>query len=326
LPSINHVAIEVAKQMKIGMIAGGALVAGRMARPEAPAAAWPLPTAPTDWAELLIGDDQGWWLGRDILPPGSCSGTAADAIRLVENWADWSGSLNLTVPRLELPDDQAVQWLPPVVAPSKIICIGLNYADHASETGAETPTLPVVFSKFPTALIGHREPIRLPAISEKVDYEAELVVVIGKSGRNIPAAHATRHVFGYTCGHDVSARDWQKGRPGGQWLLGKTFDSFAPLGPWIVTADQPDQAADLRVQFRLNGQTLQDSSTRHFIFSIATLIEHLSKFVTLLPGDLLFTGTPSGVGVARTPPVFLKSGDLAEVEIEGIGTLANPVI
>ncbi|MBL8890729.1 MAG: fumarylacetoacetate hydrolase family protein [Planctomycetaceae bacterium] len=277
-------------------------------------------------ATLVLGDERGWFLGQDLLPSGLCLGQAGDALRLIESWPIVRNQLRTDAEPIELPPSEELTWLPPVVEPNKIICIGLNYADHASETGAELPTIPVVFNKFPTTLTGHRQPIYLPPISEKVDYEAELVVVIGKEGRNIPASAAMDYVFGYTCGHDVSARDWQKGKPGGQWLLGKTFDSFAPLGPWIVTADGPTQASDLRVQFRLNGETMQDSSTGHFIFSIAFLIEHLSKFCTLRPGDLLFTGTPSGVGVARTPPVFLKAGDQAEVEIEGIGVLANPVL
>lgn len=277
-------------------------------------------------ATLVLGDERGWFLGTELLPTGICHGVASDAIRLIENWSTVRNQLRKDAVAIELPPAEELTWLPPVVEPNKIICIGLNYADHARETGAELPTLPVVFNKFPTALTGHLQPIYLPPISEKVDYEAELVVVIGKEGHNIPAAAAMDYVFGYTCGHDVSARDWQKGKPGGQWLLGKTFDSFAPLGPWIVTANGPEQATDLRVQFRLNGDTMQDSSTRHFIFSISFLLEHISKFCTLRPGDLLFTGTPAGVGMARTPPVFLKAGDLAEVEIDGIGLLANPVL
>ncbi len=276
-------------------------------------------------ATLILGDGNHWFLGSDLLPVGFCDGNAADSIKLITQWASLRGQLRTDARPVELPPADEFLWLPPVVEPNKILCIGLNYADHASETGAELPTIPVVFNKFPTTLTGHGQPIFLPPISNKVDYEAELVVVIGKEGRNIPASSAFDYVFGYTCGHDVSARDWQKGKPGGQWLLGKTFDSFAPLGPWIQTPDGVGDAGDLRVQFRLNGDTMQDSSTRHFIFSLPFLIEHLSKFCTLRPGDLLFTGTPSGVGVARNPPVFLKPGDLAEVEIEGLGVLANPV-
>jgi 2-keto-4-pentenoate hydratase/2-oxohepta-3-ene-1,7-dioic acid hydratase in catechol pathway len=215
------------------------------------------------------------------------------------------------------------QLLPPVPPPEKIICIGLNYRDHAIETGSPIPELPVVFSKFGTALIGHGGTIQLPSISEQVDYEAELVVVIGKPAKNVSVDNAMEHVFGYTCGHDVSARDWQKGRPGGQWLLGKTFDTFAPLGPCVVTQDEISDPGKLRVRMHLNDETVQDSTTAQLIFDIPTLISHLSSFMTLKPGDLIFTGTPPGVGSARTPPVFLKHDDRCVVEIEGIGSLAN---
>jgi 2-keto-4-pentenoate hydratase/2-oxohepta-3-ene-1,7-dioic acid hydratase in catechol pathway len=207
-----------------------------------------------------------------------------------------------------------------------VICIGLNYRDHAIETGAEIPGEPVVFSKFNTTLVGHGDSIRLPAVSSEVDYEAELVVVIGKKAKHVPAAAAMDYVFGYTCGHDVSARDWQKGRPGGQWLLGKTFDTFAPTGPCIVPVSEVSDPANLRVRMHLNGEVVQDSTTAQLIFDIPSLIEHLTKIVTLLPGDLIFTGTPPGVGAARNPPVFLKPGDDCKVEIEGIGTLANGCI
>lgn len=219
-----------------------------------------------------------------------------------------------------------VSLMAPLPRPGKVICIGLNYADHAAETGAAIPTEPVVFCKFPTAVIGPGDPIRLPPISQQVDYEAELVVVIGRGGKRIAPDRAMDHVFGYTCGHDVSARDWQKGRPGGQWLLGKTFDTFAPLGPVLVTRDEVPDPHQLEVTFRLNGQILQQSNTRQFIFKIDHLISHLSQIFTLEPGDVLFTGTPPGVGVARQPAIFLKGGDRAEVEIEGLGVLVNPVI
>ena len=277
-------------------------------------------------AILLVGNDGGWWQASDLWPGEFLAGNAGMALELIRRWPELTERGRWDSPQFSMPESGTFAWLAPVVEPSKIICIGLNYADHAAETGAEQPTLPVVFSKFPTTLTGHEQPICLPSISEKVDFEAELVVVIGKAGRDIPEQEALSHVFGYTCGHDVSARDWQKGRPGGQWLLGKTFDSFAPLGPWIVTADSAETSPTRRIQFRLNGQVMQDSSTEHFIFSIAYLISHISKFCTLLPGDLLFTGTPSGVGVARKPPVFMQPGDRAEVEIEGIGLLANPVV
>ncbi|MFK7770282.1 MAG: fumarylacetoacetate hydrolase family protein [Mariniblastus sp.] len=218
------------------------------------------------------------------------------------------------------------QLLAPIDKVEKLICIGTNYADHAREMGGEPPEIPVVFNKFPSTIIGPDAEVRLPPISQSVDFEAELVVVIGKPGRNISREQAMEHVFGYCCGNDISARDWQKGRPGGQWLLGKTFDTFAPLGPMIVTRDEIPDPQNLGIQLRLNGQTMQDSSTDQLIFPVDHLISHISKFVTLTYGDLIFTGTPSGVGAGRTPPVFLKSGDELEVEIEGLGILKNKVV
>lgn len=213
--------------------------------------------------------------------------------------------------------------LPPVPMPEKILCIGLNYRDHAIETNSPIPTEPIVFSKFNSALIGHGDTIQLPAVSTKVDYEAELVVVIGSEAKSISASQALSHVYGYSCGHDVSARDWQKGRPGGQWLLGKTFDTFAPLGPCVVTTDELPDATDIRVRMELNGETVQDSTTAQLIFDIPTVIAHLSQIVTLKPGDLIYTGTPPGVGDAKDPPVYLKSADRCSVTIDGIGTLTN---
>ena len=231
----------------------------------------------------------------------------------------------------ELPEPSAFSegpsvLLPPVPTPEKVVCIGLNYRDHAIETGSEIPTEPVVFNKFVSTIVGHGDQIELPAVSQKVDYEAELVVVIGRQGKNIAKVDAMDYVFGYTCGHDVSARDWQKGRPGGQWLLGKTFDTFAPIGPCLVTRNELPSANDVRVRMHLNGEVVQESTTAQLIFGIPELIEHLSKIVTLKPGDLIFTGTPPGVGAARTPPVFLKDGDVCTVDIDGIGKLTNTCI
>ena len=216
--------------------------------------------------------------------------------------------------------------LSPIIAPQKIICIGLNYADHAAETGGKVGNEPVVFCKFPTTLRGPDDPIVLPPESGEVDYEAELVIVIGREGSRIPEAEALAYVAGYTCGHDVSARDWQKGKPGRQWLLGKSFDSFAPLGPWLVTADEIKEPGNLNIQLRLNGELMQDSNTSNLIFPIPYLVSYLSRVCTLLPGDLIYTGTPPGVGMARKPPVFLKPGDTTEVIIENIGVLRNPVV
>ncbi len=223
-------------------------------------------------------------------------------------------------------DSAGVKLLPPVPRPEKIFCIGLNYADHARETGKEPPPEPVVFSKFVTAVRAHEDPIVLPRLSAKVDYEAELVAVIGVGGRHIAKDKALQHVAGYCCGHDVSARDWQTQKPGGQWLLGKSFDSFAPFGPQLVTADEVGHVGDLAISLRLNGRTMQNSRTSQLIFGIAELVSYISGVCTLSPGDLIFTGTPPGVGVARKPPVYLQPGDVVEVEIDRIGILRNPVI
>lgn len=220
----------------------------------------------------------------------------------------------------------SVRLLPPVPKPEKVICVGLNYADHAREGGREPPSEPVLFSKFPTAVRGNGDPIVLPRASKEVDFEAELVAVIGVGGRNIPVEEARSHVAAYCCGNDVSARDWQMRKPGGQWLLGKSFDSFAPFGPALVTADEIADPNHLKIQLRLNGAVMQDSSTSQFLFNVETLIAYVSQVCTLSPGDLLFTGTPPGVGFARKPPVFLKPGDTVEVEIESIGVLRNPVV
>ena len=213
--------------------------------------------------------------------------------------------------------------LPPVPPPQKLICIGLNYLDHAIETGATPPDEPIVFSKFNTALIGDGEAIVLPRLSTQVDYEAELVVVIGSAARHVSVDDAMTFVAGYSCGHDVSARDWQKGRPGGQWLLGKSFDTFAPLGPCLVTKDEISDPGNLMVSMRLGDEVMQSSNTSQLIFDIPNLISHLSQIMTLVPGDLIYTGTPPGVGAARTPQRFLRDGDTCSVSVEGIGTLTN---
>jgi len=215
--------------------------------------------------------------------------------------------------------------LPIVPRPEKIICVGLNYADHAHETGDAPPVEPVIFNKFPTAVLADGHPIVLPRESAEVDYEAELVAVIGSGGRNITPERAIEHVAGYCCGNDVSARDWQMRKPGRQWLLGKSFDTFAPIGPWLTTADEVPEPNRLGIELRLNGRTMQRSNTSQFLFSVAELVSYVSRVCTLSAGDLIFTGTPPGVGFARRPPVYLQPGDTVEVEIERIGVLRNPV-
>ena len=214
------------------------------------------------------------------------------------------------------------------IAPAMIVCIGLNYAKHAAEGGKPPPERPVWFMKLPGAVVPSGDPIRLPAKqpSTKVDYEAELAIVLGRECRNATRANALDFVLGYTCANDVSARDWQRDWGGGQWNHAKSFDTFCPLGPVLVTKDEIPKPNALRIRSILNGMTMQDSNTSDMIFDVPTIIEFLSADKTLPAGTLILTGTPEGVGFARQPPVWLKAGDTIAVEIEGIGTLANPVV
>ena len=216
--------------------------------------------------------------------------------------------------------------LAPIARPGKVVCVGLNYRDHAAETGAAVPSEPVIFGKFSSSVVGPDANVVLPAVATQVDYEAELVAVIGRRCKQVAADAAVAYIAGYMCGNDVSARDWQKGRPGGQWLLGKTPDTFAPTGPWLTTADEIADPGGLDVTLRLNGTVMQQGNTRDFLFSLGEIIAHITQLVTLEPGDLIFTGTPAGVGVARKPPVFLKAGDAVEVEIAGLGVLSNAIV
>jgi len=212
--------------------------------------------------------------------------------------------------------------------PVAILCIGLNYHQHASETGMKTPQYPVLFMKNPGALTHPDDPIVLPHSCiepPQVDYEAELAVVIGRSAKNVRAVNAFDHVAGYTIANDVSARRWQKHSGGGQWVRGKSFDTFCPLGPALVTTDEITDPQALQVKSILNKEIMQNANTSDMIFSVAQLIEYLSDSTTLLPGTVILTGTPSGVGFVRKPPVYLKPGDTIEVEIERIGNLANTV-
>lgn len=213
-----------------------------------------------------------------------------------------------------------VKLLAPIDPPN-VLCIGRNYKAHVAEGGDELPKAPILFMKSTTSVIGPDEPVVIPRIApSEVDYEAELALVIGTTARHVPERRALDHVLGYTCAHDVSARDCQ--RNDGQWVRAKSFETFCPLGPWIETAFNP---ANVRVQGRLNGQTMQDGSTSLLIFNIPFLISYLSRGMTLLPGTVILTGTPAGVGFARKPPVWLKAGDVFEVEVEGIGILKNPI-
>jgi 2-keto-4-pentenoate hydratase/2-oxohepta-3-ene-1,7-dioic acid hydratase in catechol pathway len=213
----------------------------------------------------------------------------------------------------------------PIARPPKFICVGLNYALHAKEGGHPIPTYPSFFLRVPTSLTAPGAPVLRPKSSIQLDYECELTIVIGKGGRHIPEAKALDHVFGYTLFNDVSVRDFQ--RKTTQWTPGKNFDSTGPLGPWVVTADAlPPGASGLRITTRVNGETMQDSNTSDMIFSTANIVATLSEFMTLEPGDIIATGTPSGVAHARKPPAWMKAGDTVEVEVEGIGVLSNPIV
>lgn len=217
-----------------------------------------------------------------------------------------------------------VKLYPPISRPGKIIGIGLNYEDHAAETGADIPEKPIVFAKYPNAINGPGDPIRIPKITEKADYEAELAVVIGQKARHVEAEDALDYVFGYMNANDVSSRDLQFSE-GGQWTRSKSLDTFAPIGPYLVTKDEIEDPQNLSVKCTLNGEVMQDGNTEKMIFSVAEIVAFLSTGMTLEPGDIIMTGTPPGVGVARDPKVFLKDGDEVTIEIEGLGALTNPV-
>jgi len=219
---------------------------------------------------------------------------------------------------------KSVTLMAPVPKPGKFICVGLNYRDHAIETKMEIPKIPTIFSKFSSAVIGPNEAIILPKNSTQPDYEAEFAFVIGQGGRHIPAERWREHIFGYTMVNDVSARDFQMATT--QWLMGKTFDTFAPMGPHIVSADEISDPHALDISLSIHGETLQHSNTRELIFKIPELVAYLSSAFTLAPGDVVSTGTPAGVGFARKPPRFLRPGDEVVVRVDQIGELRNPVV
>jgi 2-keto-4-pentenoate hydratase/2-oxohepta-3-ene-1,7-dioic acid hydratase in catechol pathway len=221
-------------------------------------------------------------------------------------------------------DATAISYLPPFAAPPKIICVGLNYVDHAAEAKMTPPTYPTLFTRFATSLVAHGQPIIRPFLSEKLDYEGELVAVIGTGGRHISKARALDHVVGYSIFNDGSVRDYQMKTP--QWTVGKNFDGTGGFGPSFVTADEvPAGAAGLHLETRLNGQIVQSASTKDMIFDVQSLVSIISEAITLEPGDVIVSGTPAGVGAARTPPLWMKAGDICEVEIEGLGVLRNPI-
>ena len=271
----------------------------------------------------MVDGEQIADLTPSILPMGLSSSEVLRCYDLATNFVEPAMEA-VNSGRLPLVDIGDVKIEAPVPRPNKIICIGLNYLDHVTETGAEIPKAPLIFSKFDTCVAASEGPILLPVGSEQVDFEAELAVVIGRRAKNIDGKDAMDHVFGYTNFNDVSARDMQFAD--GQWQRGKSCDTFAPFGEYVATKDEIPDPHNLRIQFRLNGETMQDSNTDQLIFRIPELVEYLSRSITLEPGDIIATGTPPGVGFARKPPIFLKDGDVCEVEIDGLGVLINPVV
>lgn len=257
---------------------------------------------------------------------GYCSGHPEypgdlDALLAREADLEQIGKALVRAPQVSLPSPRL---LPPLSKPGKIVCIGLNYAAHSAESGYEVPAYPTLFARFPSCLIGHEAPLLIPAVSEQLDYEGELVAIIGRGGRFIAREGALEHVAGYSIFNEASVRDYQFKTP--QWTIGKNFDDTGAFGPHLVTADElPPGCKGLRVLTRLNGETMQDGNTDDMMFDVAALVSILSEAMTLNPGDMIVTGTPSGVGFARTPPVFMKPGDVCEVEIEKVGVLRNTV-
>jgi 2-keto-4-pentenoate hydratase/2-oxohepta-3-ene-1,7-dioic acid hydratase in catechol pathway len=310
------VTYEVARQSRVGVVEGevvvdvagayGQIPKGRIADAKVAAAAKvlrKLGRPPQDMRELLaMGERYRKALG--VITAGAA--------------ARGQGPKGLLTPL------RSARLRAPLAKPDKITCVGLNYADHAREQGSEPPAAPIFFLKSPNTICGPGDPIKLPPNSTQVDYEAEFAVVIGKRGRDIAEGEAHKYIAGYTILHDVSARDMQFGDK--QWYRGKSCDTFAPTGPWIVTADEIADPHNLRISLTLNGETLQDSSTSNLIFRVPFLISYLSQSVTWEVGDLISTGTPPGVGAFRKPPVFLQPGDTVSVSVEGIGTLTNPVV
>src|SRR5882757_2648058 len=268
--------------------------------------------------ETLVGITDG---GRVARLTDRLDVPIPDMIALIEAW-DHVAEAVRAIRAFDYPLDE-VRLKPPIARPGKILGIGLNYADHVAEGGMEIPAHQIWFSKPATAVTGPFDSIERPIVSHMLDYEAELVVVIGRKCRHVKKENALDMVFGYCAGNDVSIRDWQLRTT--QFMLGKSFDTHAPYGPWITTTDELN-AADLFVRSYVNGERRQDSRTKHLIFNCADQIAHLSQVMTLEPGDLLFTGTPSGVGAAMKPPQWLVPGDRVRVEIEGIGAIENIVV
>ncbi|WP_375785778.1 fumarylacetoacetate hydrolase family protein [Bradyrhizobium sp. Pha-3] len=268
---------------------------------------------------LAVADQAGRYRGLD---DGAMHGRLE---RALSGGHDGLKDLAAALLKGEPLDQEAVSFLPPLSSPGKIICVGLNYADHTAESSIQQPDYPTLFGRFSSSLIGHGAPIVRPKVSAALDYEGELVAVIGRGGRHIPQSAALDHVAGYSIFNDGTIRDYQFRTP--QWTMGKNFDGTGAFGPALVTADElPPGAGGLTLETRLNGTVMQKTSTSHLIFDVATLVALISEGITLYPGDLIVTGTPSGVGAARKPPLYMKPGDVCEIEIEGLGILRNPIV
>ena len=281
----------------------------------------------------LVGEDGTVSALDDLV-----AGAPRDMIGVIEDWPRISAQLRDPALRAVAgkPLD-SIQLLAPIPRPHNVFCVGWNYVDHflqsksfhagQTKTEADMPKHPTFFMKSTSSVVGPDVPVRHPGKhSDTLDWESELAVVIGKAGRDIAESRALEHVFGYTIANDVSVRDHQRERHGNQWVKGKSFDTHCPLGPWIVTADEIPDPQVLRISSRISGETMQDSSTRYMVFNVARIVAELSVGTTIAPGDVILTGTPSGNGDGRTPPIYLKVGDVMEMEVEGIGVLRNKVV
>lgn len=262
--------------------------------------------------------------GDAILSPsaGAWNGAATLGGLLRDGGIDGFAAIARAGERFETAE---IDYLPPVFDPPRIFCIGVNYEEHRLETNRERANAPIIFMRLAQSQVGHNVPIARPSVSEKMDYEGEIAIVIGKGGRNIAKEDALSHVFGYSAYNDVSIRDWQMHTQ--QWTPGKNFDGCGSFGPWLVTADEmPADRAEISIVTRLNGEVMQHGNGSEMIFSIEEQINYISTFTALLPGDVIATGTPGGVGVKRNPQVFMKPGDLVEIEVTGVGMLSNRII
>jgi 2-keto-4-pentenoate hydratase/2-oxohepta-3-ene-1,7-dioic acid hydratase in catechol pathway len=275
-----------------------------------------------------FGEERGLALETKGGLRGLTASKASFPVALETLIASGTASLKDAAAALEnapLLDPAAITYLPPLSRPPKIVCIGLNYADHTKESPYEQPTYPTVFPRFNSTLIGHLSPIERPLCSVQLDYEGEMVAIIGTGGRHISKARAHSHIAGWSIFNEASIRDYQFKSP--QWTIGKNFDATGAFGPSFVTADEvPEGGKGLKLQTRLNGETVQSASTDDMLFDVATLISTLSEAITWEPGDVIVTGTPAGIGFARKPQLFMKAGDQVEVEIDGLGILRNPIV